>query len=55
VIGADAVLRHDITEHLAGLVVRSAHRAAPFARSGSMVVREDHDVDPARVTFSAPC
>jgi hypothetical protein len=50
-----ALLGRQITEHATGLIVGSTHEVAPFRNVGSMVVREDHDVDPSRVTFSAPC
>jgi hypothetical protein len=55
VILTDPLLRDHVTEHVASLLVGSAHSVAPFARSGSMVVRGDHDVDPPRVTFSSAC
>jgi hypothetical protein len=46
-----ALLRRQMTEDVAGLLVRSAHPLAPVERSASMVVRRDRDVDPPRVIF----
>jgi hypothetical protein len=54
-VRAHALLRRQITKHAAGLIVGSTHSAAPFRVVGSIVVRRDHDVDPWKVTFSAPC
>jgi hypothetical protein len=54
-VRAYPLLRRQVTEHAAGLVVGSTHPAAPFRVVGSIVVRRDHDVDPLEVTFSAPC
>jgi hypothetical protein len=54
-VGADALLRRQVAEHLAGLIVRSAQRQAPFLVGGSMVVRGIARVDPLRPTFSAAC
>ena len=54
-VGADAPLGREVTEHVVRLIVRSTHRSAPFSRFGSMVVRRNRRVDPGPVTFSAPC
>src|SRR5262249_44649105 len=48
---ADTLLGRRITEHVTGLLVRSTHAVAPFARGGSMVGRRDHNVDPPASHF----
>ena len=54
-IGRHALFRRQVTEHVMGLLIVSAHDVAPFSNIGSMVVRRDRSVDPIPRTFSAAC
>ena len=51
--GRHALFRRQVTEHVMGLLIVSAHDVAPFSNIGSMVVRRDRSVDPIPRTFSA--
>ena len=51
-IGRHALFRRQVTEHVMGLLIVSAHEVAPFSNIGSMGVRRDRSVDPIpRVSF----
>ena len=54
VIGRHALFRREVAEHVAGLLVVSAHYVAPFRSAGSMVVRRDRSGDPASPSFQQP-
>ena len=55
VIRRHSLFRRHITNHVAGLLILSAHDVAPFGCGGSIVVRPDRSVDPPVMSFSAAC